>query len=117
MSKQSVFFDVDDYNSRSWWDDINHDNLPTAIGEPRNKFVAPEVRVLHRNLVLAVCEPTDQWQYFVEHLTPGSVLVLYPAPAFALRDYESAPKVVAVQPDAWLAGWLADWFEHTRGGV
>ena len=114
MVVQEPLFELPDrMETRAWWQKFQDAEL--CIGPPKNKLRSPDVIHLNDWFTLVVCDPVFQWEMFTKELTIGTILLLYANPALACRDWTGPPRIVAVQPDEWVSGWIVDVYNHIHG--
>lgn len=106
----------DDSDSEDGKGRLLGDLAGVTLGEPDITPEPGDVWWLGEHLVLVVASPHTEWHLWMSFLdNEGAVLLPYPSPAAPLAENPTGRRVVLVQPNPYLAGWLLTAWTRATG--
>jgi hypothetical protein len=89
----------------------------TTIGEPDVVVATGDVWALGDRHILVVADPHTGWPHWVRFLEGETILLPYPSPLAALVPGPPGRRVLLVQPNKYVAGWLVTKWQRVPGDV
>lgn len=89
----------------------------TTVGEPEFDVASGEVWWMGEDHVLVVANPHTEWQLWTGLLVGEAIFLPYPSPLAGLIENPEGRRVVLVQPNKYLAGWVLTKWARVTGGT
>lgn len=91
------------------------DKLGVTISEPRNEVERYDRWLLGGKHVLLCVNVLDEWEYWAQELADDDIFLPYAGIYAALGKKAEDRKLVIVQPDQYIAGFILDRYQDAHG--